>query len=48
MAPSFSGVWNLSTFYQYTSAVPSPPVNGILAGGFNNGAKVKEISKHIS
>ena len=37
MAPSFSGVWNISTFYQYTSAVPSPPVNGILAGGFNNG-----------
>jgi len=37
MAPSFSGVWNISTFYQYTSAVPSPPVNGILAGGFNSG-----------
>jgi len=37
MAPSFSGVWNISTFYQYTSALPSPPVNGILAGGFNSG-----------
>jgi len=37
MAPSYSGVWNISTFYQYTSAIPSPPVNGILAGGFNSG-----------
>ena len=37
MAPSYSGVWNISTFYQYTSDLPSPPVNGILAGGFNNG-----------
>ena len=37
MAPSYSGVWNISTFYQYTSALPSPPVLGILAGGFNSG-----------
>ena len=37
MAPSYSGVWNLSTFYQYASVIPSPPRLGILAGGFNSG-----------
>jgi len=40
MAPSYSGVWNISTFYQYTSAIPSPPVNGILAGGTTGSATV--------
>jgi hypothetical protein len=40
MAPSYSGVWNISTFYQYNSVIPSPPVNGILAGGYTGSATV--------
>ena len=35
MAPSYSGIWNISTQYQYADEWPQAPSFGLLAGGQN-------------
>ena len=45
MAPSYSGIWNLTTQYQYADNWPLPPSFGLFAGGTNSSGVMTEIQK---